>query len=71
LIDTAGVYIPPEEDPEYTYHSLTISSINATTDPANGTTRVIEGSNQTITIYPSDPQLTLALDNGIDITSQL
>ena len=71
LIDTAGVYIPPEEDPEYTYHSLTISSINASTDPVNGTTRVIEGSNQTITIYPSDPQLTLALDNGVDITSQL
>jgi len=37
----------------------------------NGTTRIIEGSNQTITIYPSDPQLTLALDNGVDITSQL
>lgn len=71
LIDTAGVYIPPEEDPEYTYHSITISSINASTDPSNGTTRVVEGSNQTITIYPSDPQLTLALDNGVDITSQL
>ena len=71
LIDVEGVYIPPEEDPEYTYHSLTISSINATTDPTNGTTRVVEGSNQTITIYPSDPQLTLALDNGVDITSQL
>jgi hypothetical protein len=33
LIDEAGVYIPPEEDPQYTYQSLTISSINATTDP--------------------------------------
>lgn len=64
-------YIPPEEDPEETYYSLTISSINADTSPDNGTTRVIEGSNQTITISPTDPQLTLALDNGVDITSQL
>lgn len=71
LIDEAGVYIPPEEDPQYTYQSLTISSINATTDPWQGTTRVITGSNQIITISPTDPQLTLALDNGVDITSQL
>lgn len=71
LIDQAGVYIPPEEDPLYTYESLTISSINATTNPGGGTTRVVQGSNQTITITPSDPQLTLALDNGVDITSQL
>ena len=71
LIDQAGVYIPPEEDPLYTYESLTISSINATTNPGSGTTRVVQGSNQTITITPSDPQLTLALDNGVDITSQL
>lgn len=71
LIDQTGVYIPPEEDPQYTYHSLTISSINATTNPVNGTTRVIEGTNNTITILPTDPQLTLALDNGVDITSQL
>lgn len=71
IIEEAGAYIPPEEDPEYTYESLTISSINAVTNPVNGTTRVITGSNQTITISPSDPQLTLALDNGVDITSQL
>lgn len=70
-IDTAGVYIPPEEDSQYIYQSLTISSINAVTNPGAGTTRVIEGSNQTITISPTDPQLTLALDNGVDITSQL
>ena len=62
---------PPQEDPQLTYYPITISSINATTNPANGTTRVVAGSNQTITISPSDPQLTLALDNGIDITSQL
>ena len=70
-IDPVGAYIPPEEDPLYTYYSLTLSSINATTDPNSGTTRVVQGSNQTITIYPTDPVLTLALDNGVDITSQL
>ena len=69
-------YVPdipdiPSEDPTKTYHSVTVSSINATTDPENGTTRVEEGTNQTITIYPTDPILTLALDNGIDITNQL
>lgn len=69
-------YVPdipdiPSEDPTKTYHSLTISSINATTDPVNGTTRVESGTDQTITIYPTDPILTLALDNGVDITNQL
>ena len=71
LIEEAGAFVPPEEDPEYTYYPITISSINATTDPFNGTTRVQEGTNQVVTITPSDPQLTLALDNGVDITSQL
>ena len=71
VIAEAGVFIPPEEDPTYTYWPITISSINATTNPGTGTTRVVEGTNQTITISPSDPQLTLALDNGVDITSQL
>ena len=70
-IDEAGAFIPPEEDPQYTYYPITISSINASTDPHNGTTRVQEGTNQVITISPTDPQLTLALDNGVDITSQL
>lgn len=71
LLDVAGVFIPPEEDPQYDYYPITISSINATTNPSTGTTRVVEGSNQTITITPSDPLLTLALDNGVDVTSQL
>lgn len=71
LVDQAGVFIPPEEDPQLTYWPITISSINATTDPPTGTTRVVQGTNETITIYPTDPQLTLALDNGVDITSQL
>ena len=71
IIDEAGAFIPPEEDPEYTYYPITISSINANTDPRNGTVRVQEGTTQVITISPEDPQLTLALDNGVDITSQL
>lgn len=71
LIEQAGAFIPPEEDPEYTYYPITISSINAVTAPTTGTTRVVDGSNLTVTITPSDPQLTLALDNGVDITSQL
>jgi hypothetical protein len=71
LVDEGGVFVPPEEDPQKTYYPITISSINATTDPVNGTTRVEAGTNQTITITPSDPQLTLALDNGVDVTSQL
>ena len=61
----------PEEDPQYDYYPITISSINASTDPGRGTVRIVEGTNQTITIYPDDPQLTLATDNGTDISSQL
>lgn len=71
LVDQAGVFIPPEEDPQITYWPITISSINATTEPPTGTVRVVQGTDNTITIYPTDPQLTLALDNGVDITSQL
>lgn len=65
------IVIPPDEDPTVTYYPITISSINATTTPSKGTTRVESGTSETITITPSDPQLTLALDNGVDITSQL
>lgn len=71
LVEEAGVFVPPDEDPEYTYYPVTISSINAQTTPGTGTVRVQEGTNQTVTITPSDPKLTLALDNGVDITSQL
>ena len=71
IIDEAGAFVPPEEDPQYTYYPITISSINASTDPHNGTTRVQEGTTQVVTISPTDPQLTLALDNGVDITNQL
>ena len=65
------VFEPPVEEPGVTYQSLTISSINASTTPANGTTRVVQGTNQTIEIIPTDSQLTLATDNGVDITSRL
>lgn len=68
---TEAVVIPPDEDPTVTYYPITISSINATTTPSKGTTRVESGTSETITITPSDPQLTLAIDNGVDITSQL
>ncbi len=70
-IEQAGAFIPPQEDPEKTYYPITISAINAITDPNIGTIRVEAGTNQVITIEPTDPQLTLALDNGVDITSQL
>ena len=64
-------YVPPEEDPTKTYYSVTVSSVNATTNPGSGTTRVESGTSQTVTITPTDPQLTLAMDNGVDITNQL
>lgn len=70
IISDAIIEIP-EEDPQYNYYPITISSINATTDPGRGTTRVVEGTNQTITIYPSESQITLVTDNGVDISSQL
>lgn len=61
----------PDEDPEYNYYPITISSINATTEPGRGTVRVVEGSNQTITIYPDDPSITVILDNGQDVSNRL
>ena len=61
----------PDEDPEYNYYPITISSINATTEPGRGTVRVVEGTNQTITIYPDDPSVTLVTDNGVDISNQM
>jgi len=71
VLVSENIIIPPEEDETKTYYPITISSINATTNPSKGTTRVESGTSETITITPSDPQLTLALDNGVDITSQL
>lgn len=71
IVVKEGIIIPPEEDPDKTYYPITISSINATTDPKRGTVRVESGTSETIYIYPTDPQLTLAYDNGVDISSQL
>lgn len=71
IIVAENVIVPPEEDSGKTYYPITISSINAATNPGKGTTRVESGTSETITITPSDPQLTLALDNGVDVTSQL
>lgn len=71
ILVSENIIVPPEEDPEKTYYSTTISSINAKTTPGRGTERMESGSTQVVTIVPSDPQLTLALDNGVDISSQL
>ena len=71
IVVAEKVIVPPEEDPDKTYYPITISSINATTKPGRGTVRVESGTNQTITITPSDSQLTLTLDNDVDISSQL
>lgn len=71
IVVNESIYIPPEEEPDKTYYSVTISSINATTEPGRGTSRVESGTSEVITIYPSDPQITLVTDNGVDITSQL
>ena len=61
----------PEEDPQKTYYPITISGINCTTTPAKGTNRVEAGTSQTITIYPTESQVTLITDNGVDVSSQL
>lgn len=63
--------VPPEEDPTKIFYPVTISSINARTSPSKGTTKVESGTSKTIKITPKDPLLTLATDNGIDITNQL
>lgn len=70
-IKDSGPFIPPEEDPEKTYYPVTISSINASTNPGRGTVRLEAGTNQTITIEPSETQITLILDNGVDVSNQL
>lgn len=70
-ISESGPFIPPEEDPNKTYYPITISSINAITNPGRGTVRLESGTNQTITIEPSESQVTLILDNGVDVSNQL
>lgn len=63
--------IPPEEDPTKIFYPVTISSINARTSPSKGTTKIESGTSKTIKITPKDPLLTLATDNGTDITQSL
>jgi hypothetical protein len=71
IIVSDAIIVPPEEDPTKEYHPITISSVNASTTPGRGTTRIESGTSETITIYPSDPLMTLVTDNGVDISSQL
>ena len=71
IVVEEDVIVPPEEDPTKEYYPVTISSINARTVPARGTTRIESGTSETITIYPSDPLITLVTDNGVDVSSQL
>lgn len=66
-----AIIVPPEEDPTKEYYPITISSVNASTTPGKGTTRIESGTSETITIYPSDPLMTLITDNGVDVSSQL
>lgn len=63
--------VPPEEDPTKIFYPVTISAINARTSPSKGTTKIESGTNKTIKITPKDPLLTLATDNGTDITQSL
>lgn len=71
IIVKEAIIIPPDEDPQKEYYPVTISSINASTDPRKGTVRIESGDSQMVYIYPDDPQLTLAYDNGVDISSRL
>lgn len=64
-------YVPPEEDPTKVFYPIVISSVNARTSPSKGTTKIESGTSRTVKITPTDPILTLALDNGVDITNQL
>ena len=71
VVNSVGPYIPPEEEEGYTYYPITISSINAVTTPHSGTTRMKEGESVVVEIAPTEAKITLALDNGVDITNQL
>ena len=70
VINRTTIDIEPE-DPEYNYYTLSLSCINGETTPDGGAYRYVEGSNQTIEIVPNDTIITIARDNGVDISSQL
>lgn len=71
VIVSENIILPPDEGEDKEYYPITISSINATTEPPKGTERVESGTNMTVLVHPTDPVLTLALDNGVDVTSNL
>ena len=60
----------PDEDPNYEYYTVSISSINADTTPQNGHNRYQEGTTQDVVINPNG-DLVLARDNGVDVSSYL
>ena len=71
IITCNDLAIEIDEDPQYTYHTVSISTINAVTDPVQGSYRYVEGQNVVIEIEANEPEMTLVRDNGIDISSQL
>ena len=71
IIICNDIAIEIDEDPQYTYHTVSISTINTDTNPLQGYYRYIEGQDVVIEIEPSEPEITLVRDNGIDISSQL
>lgn len=68
LMDSAISF--PDEDPNYEYYTVSVSSINADTTPQNGYSRFQEGTTQDIVIDPNG-SLVLAKDNGVDISSSI
>lgn len=71
IVKESEVIIPEEEDTGKTYHSVTVSSINASTNPGRGTIRVEDGGSLTVTINPTETLVTLMTDNGVDITGSV
>lgn len=71
IINCNDLAIEIDEDPQYTYHTVSISTINAVTNPLQGSYRYVEGQDIVIDIEPSEVEITLVRDNGIDISSQL
>jgi hypothetical protein len=47
---------------------LSISSLNAVTLPTTGTVRVVEGTDYTVTIQPTNPNIIITTDNDEDIS---
>lgn len=64
------LFVPEYEDPQYTYHYMSLTSLNAITTPITGTTRIIEGTDAHISIIPTEPVIITCSDNGEDITDK-